>query len=151
MKVNAKEYLEQSRRIRQEIVWINRQIEEIETSLGYHPIQLDDSGASKSNYREDKMSESLAKVADLYADLQKKKADLIIKDEEIHRQIDKLEDIREREVLRLRYLERHPRRTIAPLGWRAIGFRLGYTAEGARYIHDKAIKKLDKIINSTET
>jgi DNA-directed RNA polymerase specialized sigma subunit len=149
--MNAKEYLEQSRRIRQEIVWINRQIEEIETSLGYHPIQLDDSGASKSNYREDKMSESLAKVADLYADLQKKKADLIIKDEEIHRQIDKLEDIREREVLRLRYLERHPRRTIAPLGWRAIGFRLGYTAEGARYIHDKAIKKLDKIINSTET
>lgn len=144
--MNAKEYLEQSRRIRQEIVWINRQIEEIETSLGYHPIQLDDSGASKSNYREDKMSESLAKVADLYSDCQKKKADLIIKDEEIHRQIDKLEDIREREVLRLRYLERHPRRTIAPLGWRAIGFRLGYTAEGVRKIHSKAIKDLSEIL-----
>lgn len=149
--MSAKEFLEGSRRIRQEIIWINRQIEEIETSLGYHPIQLDDSGASKSNYREDKMCESLAKVADLYSDLQKKKADLIIKDEEIHKTVDKLEDIREREVLKLRYLERHPRRLIAPLGWRSIGFRLGYTAEGARYIHDKAIKKLDKIINSTET
>ena len=144
--MNAKEYLEQSRRIRQEIVWINRQIEEIETSLGYHPIQLDDSGASKSNYREDKMSESLAKVADLYSDLQRKKADLIIKDEEIHRQIDKLEDIREREVLRLRYLERHPRRIIAPLGWRQIGFRMGYTAEGVRKIHAKAIKNLTEIL-----
>ena len=100
--MNAKEFLEGSRRIRQEIIWINRQIEEIETSLGYHPIELDDSGASKSNYREDKMSESLAKVADLYSDLQRKKADLIIKDEEIHAEINKLEDIREREVLRLR-------------------------------------------------
>lgn len=149
--MNAKEYLEQSRGIRQEIIWINRQIEEIETSLGYHPIQLDDSGASKSNYREDKMSESLAKVADLYADLQKKKADLIIKDEEIHNQIDKLEDIREREVLKLRYLERHPRRLIAPLGWRAIGFRLGYTAEGVRKIHSKAIKDLSEILKSTES
>lgn len=149
--MNAKDFLEGSRRIRQEIIWINRQIEEIETSLGYHPIQLDDSGASKSNYREDKMSEALSKVADLYADLQKKKAELIIKDEEIHKKVDELDDIREREVLRLRYLERHPRRLIAPLGWRAIGFRLGYTAEGARYIHDKAIRKLNKIINSTET
>lgn len=149
--MTAKEYLEQSRRIRQEIVWIKRQIEEIETSLGYHPIQLDDSGASKSNYREDKMSESLAKVADLYSDLQKKKADLIIKDEEIHDQVIKLEDIREREVLKLRYLERHPRRAIAPLGWRAIGFRLGYTAEGVRKIHSKALKNLSEILKSTES
>lgn len=149
--MNAKEFLEGSRKIRQEIIWINRQIEEIETSLGYHPIQLDDSGASKTNYRGDQMSEALSKVADLYTDLQGKKAELIIKDEEIHKKVDQLDDIREREVLRLRYLERHPRKIIAPLGWRQIGFRMGYTAEGVRYIHDKAIKKLDKIINSTET
>lgn len=149
--MTAREYLEQSRRIRQEIVWINRQIEEIETSLGYHPIQLDDSGASKSNYREDKMSEALSKVADLYAEIQIKKADLIAKDEEIHRQVNKLDDIREREVLRLRYLERHPRRTLAPLGWRQIGFRMGYTAEGVRKIHSKAMKNLEKILKSTES
>ena len=97
------------------------------------------------------MSESLAKVADLYSDLQRKKADLIIKDEEIHAEINKLEDIREREVLRLRYLERHPRRLIAPLGWRAIGFRLGYTAEGVRKIHAKALKNLSEILKSTES
>lgn len=149
--MNAKEYLEQSRKIRQEIIWINRQIEEIETSLGYHPIQLDDSGASKSNYRGDQMSEALSKVADLYTDLQGKKAELIIKDEEIHKKVDQLDDIREREVLRLRYLERHPRRLIAPLGWRAIGFRLGYTAEGVRKIHNKALKNLSKILKSTES
>lgn len=144
--MNAKEFLEGSRRIRQEIIWINRQIEEIETSLGYHPIELDDSGASKSNYREDKLSESLAKVADLYADLQRKKVELIIMDERIHEEVNKLEDIREREVLRLRYLERHPRRIIAPLGWRQIGFRMGYTAEGVRKIHAKAIKNLNEIL-----
>lgn len=149
--MTAREYLEQSRRIRQEIAWVNRQIEEIETSLGYHPIQLDDSGASKSNYREDKMSEALSKVADLYAEIQIKKADLIAKDEEIHRQVNKLDDIREREVLRLRYLERHPRRTLAPLGWRQIGFRMGYTAEGVRKIHSKAMKNLEKILKSTES
>ncbi len=144
--MNAKEFLEGSRKIRQEIIWINRQIEEIETSLGYHPIQLDDSGASKSNYRGDQMSEALSKVADLYTDLQGKKAELIIKDEEIHKQVDRLDDIREREVLRLRYLERHPRKIIAPLGWRQIGFRMGYTAEGVRKIHSKAIKNLNEIL-----
>lgn len=144
--MNAKEFLEGSRKIRQEIIWINRQIEEIETSLGYHPIQLDDSGASKSNYRSDQMSEALSKVADLYTDLQGKKAELIIKDEEIHKKVDQLDDIREREVLRLRYLERHPRRIIAPLGWRQIGFRMGYTAEGVRKIHAKAIKNLTEIL-----
>lgn len=144
--MNAKEFLEGSRKIRQEIIWINRQIEEIETSLGYHPIQLDDSGASKSNYRSDQMSEALSKVADLYTDLQGKKAELIIKDEEIHEKVDQLDDIREREVLRLRYLERHPRRIIAPLGWRQIGFRMGYTAEGVRKIHSKAIKNLTEIL-----
>lgn len=148
--MNAKEFLEGSRKIRQEIIWINRQIEEIETSLGYHPIQLDDSGASKSNYREDKLSESLAKVADLYADLQTKKAELIIMDEEIHKKVDQLSDIREREVLRLRYLERHPRRIIAPLGWRQIGFRMGYTAEGVRKIHAKAIKNLNEILKEVD-
>lgn len=148
--MNAKEFLEGSRKIRQEIIWINRQIEEIETSLGYHPIQLDDSGASKSNYREDKLSDSLAKVADLYSDLQKKKAELIIMDEEIHKKVDELSDIREREVLRLRYLERHPRRIIAPLGWRQIGFRMGYTAEGVRKIHAKAIKNLNEILKGVE-
>lgn len=144
--MNAKEFLEGSRKIRQEIIWINRQIEEIETSLGYHPIQLDDSGASKSNYRSDQMSEALSKVADLYTDLQEKKAELIIKDEEIHKKVDQLDDIREREVLRLRYLERHPRKIIAPLGWRQIGFRMGYTAEGVRKIHSKAIKNLTEIL-----
>ena len=145
--MNAKEFLEGSRKIRQEIIWINRQIEEIETSLGYHPIQLDDSGASKTNYRGDQMSEALSKVADLYTDLQGKKAELIIKDEEIHKKVDQLDDIREREVLRLRYLERHPRKIIAPLGWRQIGYRMGYTAEGVRKIHSKAIKNLTEILN----
>lgn len=149
--VGAKEYLEQSRRIRQDIAWINSQIERIETSLGYHPLQLDDSGASKSNYRGDKMCDALSKVADLYTDIQNKKAELILKDEEIHTQVNKLDDPRESEVLIYRYLVRHPRKPTAPLGWRAIGFRMGYTAEGVRKLHNKAIKDFEELLKSTDS
>ena len=147
--MNAKEYLEQSRKIRQEIIWISRQIEKIETELGYHLLQLDDTGGSHSNFKEDKMSKLLSEVGDLYTDLNRRKAQLILKDEEIYKTVSKLEG-KEREVLVLRYLTVHPKKTFAPLGWRQIGFRMGYTAEGARYIHDKALKDLGKII-STET
>ena len=149
--MTVREFLEGARRIRRDIFWINRQIEEIETSLGYHPIQLDDTGARKSNYREDKLSESLSKVADLYADLQARKADLILKNSEIDSAICKLDDTKEREVLRLRYLERHPKKPLAPLGWRKIGDKLGYTGEGARKLHDRAIKNLSTKLKSTES
>lgn len=148
--MTAKEYLEQSRLIRQEIVWINRQIEEIETSLGYHPLQLDDSGASKASVT-DKVGDKLAKVADLYTDLTQKKGELILKDEEIHQAINLLEDPQERMVLWYRYLERHPHKVTAPLGWRTIGFRMGYTAEGARHIHTRALKNFANCIKKTES
>ena len=140
--MTAKEYLEQSRVIRLEILWINRQIEEIETSLGPHPIQLDDSGASKSNYHEDDMSERLSKVGDLYTELTDRKAKLILKNEEIHNAI-ATSGLKTsyQNVLNLRYLTINPRRPISPLGWKSIGFRMGISAEAARKMHIRALKE----------
>lgn len=144
--MTAKEYLEQSRKIRQEIVWINKQIEEIETSLGYHPMQLDDSGASKSNFVPDKMCEALSKVGDLYTDLNEKKAELVIKNNEIYSRLELLEDVSEREVLRLRYLERHPLRPLYPIGWVLIARKMNYSKQGIIKLHSRALKHFGEVL-----
>lgn len=150
--MTAKEYLEQTRRIRLEIGRLNDQIETIRTDVGsYHPIQIDDTGASHLNYRTDKLSEKMAQVVDLCAELEEKKAGLILKEAEIRRKVSQMTDPKEIEVLTLRYLTIYPRKPFAPIGWKSIGYRMGYSAEGARYIHDKALKSFAKILNSTET
>jgi len=149
--MTAKEYLEQIRQIRQEISFINQHIESIRTECEYHPIQLDSTGGSHLNYRTDKLSEKMAEVVDLTRELEEKRAEWILKESEIRKTVDKLSNPSEREVLVLRYMAIHPRKPYAPLGWKTIGFRMGYTAEGARKIHDKALKNFDKIINCTES
>ncbi len=150
--MTAKEYLEQTRRIRLEIIHLNEQIETIRTDVGsYHPIQIDDTGASHLNYRTDKLSEKMAQVVDLCTELEEKKAGLILKEAEIRRNVSRITDPKEKEVLVLRYLTIHPRRPFAPIGWKTIGYRMGYSAEGARYLHDKALRDFTKILNSTET
>lgn len=149
--MTAKEYLEQYRKGKMQMIWIARQIEKIETELGYHPIQLDDSGASHLNYREDKFAEKMAEVGDLYNDLNLAKEKLILTEGEIWKKVGQIEDIREQKVLMLRYLTIHPKRPYAPIGWRDIGFRMGYSAEGARHLHDRALKNFSKILKLTES
>ena len=152
--MTAKEYLMQYRDIQEEIACITEQIEEIESLLEYHPVQLDDSGASKSNYKEDKMSACMAEVADLYSDLAEKNAKLILKKQEIREMVDKLkEHPRERELLMLRYLTAHPKRLYAPLGWKEISRRMNYSLEGLKKVHARALgylqDELDKVPLST--
>jgi DNA-directed RNA polymerase specialized sigma subunit len=150
--MTAKEYLEQVRQIRQEIIRLGEQIETIRTDVGsYHPIQLDDTGASHLNYRTDKLSEKMAAVVDLCSELEDKKADLILQEAFIRKLVSMLSDPREREVLTLRYLTIHPRKPFAPIGWKQIGFRMGYSAEGARHLHDRALKSFSQIIKKTES
>lgn len=143
--MNAKEYLLQYRDIQEEIASIMGQIEEIESFLGYHPVQLDNVGGSRSNYREDKMSEYLSKVADLYAELQEKNAKLILKKQEIREKVELLKEYpNEREVLMLRYLTIHPKRAYAPIGWKEIGRRMNYSPEGLKKIHSRALNHLQE-------
>ena len=114
--------------------------------LGYHPVQLDDSGASKSNYREDKMSTCMAEVADLYTELREKNAKLILKKQEIRENVSQLVNPNEREVLDLRYLTKHPKRDYAPIGWKEISKRMNYSVQNVQKIHVSALKHMQEII-----
>lgn len=146
--MTAKEYLLQYRDIQEEIGYIMQQIEEIESLLGYKSIQLDDSGASKSNFREDKMSTYLAEVGDLYSELTVKNAKLILKKQEIREMVDHLKDHpQERELLTLRYLTAHPKRLYAPLGWKEISRRMNYSLEGLKKVHARALTYLQDELN----
>lgn len=141
--MTAKEYLLQYRDIQEKIACIIEQIQEIESLLDYHPVQLDDSGASKSNFREDKMSSCMAEVADLYSELCEENAKLILKKQEIRETVDRLKDHpRERELLMLRYLTAHPKRLYAPLGWKEISRRMNYSLEGLKKVHSRALNYL---------
>jgi DNA-directed RNA polymerase specialized sigma subunit len=135
--MNAKEYLEQYRSIRLKMVQLNDRILSIETEVAsYHPRQLDDSGASHLNYREDKIIKAMTRIESL----EEKKGRLLLKADEIKENIGKVEDPLESMVLWLRYIEPHPNKSYAPLGWREIGKRINYSQEGAKKIHTRALK-----------
>ena len=139
--MNAKEYLEQYRSIRLKIVQLNDRILSIETEVAsYHPRQLDDSGASHLNYREDKIIKAMTRIESL----EEKKEKLLLKADEIKENIGKVEDPLESMVLWLRYVEPHPSKAYAPLGWREIGKKINYSQEGAKKIHLRALKHLSE-------
>lgn len=144
--MNAKEYLEQYRLIKQEIVKLNEQINTIYTEVAsYHPIQLDDSGASHLNFREDKTSEKVAEIVDLTVELDERLKVLYAKEIEIKKKVLQLDDAQEREVLFLRYLTPHPKRLYAPLGWNEICSRMKYSRQGILRLHQRALKHFTEI------
>ena len=61
--MNARTFLLQSLVIRESLQYISERIEKLEADLGYHPLQLDDSGASKASV-DDKVGDKLAEIAD---------------------------------------------------------------------------------------
>lgn len=146
--MNAKEYLERYRTIRLGILQYNERISMINTEVAsYHPIQLDDSGASHLNYREDKILKAMEKIETL----EERKYKLVLKGDEIKENIGKVSDPLENTVLWLRYIEPHPKRPLSPLGWRTIGNKIGYSQEGAKHIHTRALKHFAEILNQTES
>lgn len=145
--MTAKEYLEQVRSYRQEIIQLSEQIETIRTDVSsYHPLQLDDTGASHLNYRTDKLSEKMAAVVDLYIELEDRRADLILKEAEIRKKVSDLSDPGERELLTLRYLTINPRRVYAPIGWKEIARKMSYSVEGVKKIHKRSLLHFSEII-----
>jgi hypothetical protein len=144
--MTAKEYLEQARKIRQEIVLLNEQIQTMFSEVAsYHPIQLDDSGASHLNYREDKTAEKVAEILDLTDDMNDRLKELYSKEIEIRHKVLELKEPQEREVLILRYLTPHPKKSFAPLGWCEIGSRMNYTKQGVIKLHARALKHFAEI------
>ena len=146
--MNAREYLMQSLRIRESLHYINERIEKLKTDLEYHPKELDDSGASHLNYREDKFSEKMAEIADLEAEWEQKRIDLEKKNAEIRETVESLPNAEYVAVLTARYLTENRRTPCRLNSWVAVAFKLGMTSEEAvKQKHKRALRALQKIIS----
>ena len=146
--MNAREYLMQSLRIRESLHYINERIEKLKTDLEYHPKELDDSGASHLNYREDKFADKMAEIADLETEWEQKRIDLERKNAEIRETVESLPNAEYVAVLTARYLTENKRTPCRLNSWVAVAFKLGMTSEEAvKQKHKRALRALQKIIS----
>lgn len=143
--MNAKQYLLQSIRIRESLFYIKQRIEKLETDLGYHPKQLDDSGASKASGANDKVGDTLAEIADLEDEWLAKRMELEKKNEEIRTFIETLDNPTYRAVLSYRYIHENPRFPTRLNSWVTVAFKVGLANEDtARITHNRALRILEK-------
>lgn len=146
--MNARDYLLQSIRIREHILYISERIEKLETDLGYHPKQLDDSGASKASGANDKVGDTLAEIADLKTEWEEKRVALERKNEEIRSTVETLQNPEYVAVLTARYLTENKRTPCRLNSWVAVAFKLGMTSEEAvKQKHKRALRALQKILS----
>ena len=142
--MNAKTYLTQSLRIREKLRYIRERIMKLEADLGYHPIQLDDSGASKGTVT-DKTTEKLAEIVDLEAEWERKRFELEKKNDEIRATIESLSNPEYVAVLTERYITENKKYPCRLNPWVAVAFKLGMTSEEAvKQKHKRAIRELEK-------
>lgn len=142
--MGAKEFLLQSVRIREKLFYYKERIEKLETDLGYHPLQLDDSGASKASVT-DKVGDKLAEIADLEKEMVEKRIELEKKNEEIRNLIETLDNPTYRAVLSYRYIHENPRFPTRLNSWVTVAFKVGLANEDtARISHNRALRILNK-------
>lgn len=147
--MTVREYLMQSLKIRGSLSDIQDRIEKLKTDLEYHPVQLDDSGASHLNYREDKFSEKMAEIAEIETEWMEKRAELERKNNEIIAFIDQLDNAEYISVLKQRYIAENRRNPARLNSWVAIAFKLGMTSEEAvKQKHKRAIRSLEKYLSA---
>ncbi len=147
--MTTREYLMQSVKIRQTLSYLQDRAEKLKTDLEYHPVQLDDSGASHLNYREDKFSEKMAEIADIETEWMERRAELEQKNNEIKAFIDRLDNAEYIAVLTQRYITENKRYPARLNSWVAIAFKLGMTSEEAvKQKHKRAIRSLEKYLSA---
>lgn len=147
--MTIREYLLQSVKIRQNLSYLQDRAEKLKTDLEYHPVQLDDSGASHLNYREDKFSEKMAEIADIETEWMERRAELEQKNNEIKAFIDRLDNAEYIAVLTQRYITENKRYPARLNSWVAIAFKLGMTSEEAvKQKHKRAIRSLEKYLSA---
>ena len=147
-KMSAKQYLLQSVKIRERMAYLRERIEKIEADLGYHPLQLDDSGASKATVT-DKVGDKLAELADLESEYKAELVNLEKKNAEIRNAVEIIENPEYRAVLTARYLTENKRYPCRLNAWVAVAFSLGMASEEAvKQKHKRAMKIFEKILNS---
>lgn len=144
--MTAKQYLLQSIKIRERALFLRERIEKINAELGPHPLQLDDSGASKATVT-DKVGDKLAELADMLSEYEAELVALERKNDEIRRMVERVENPEYRAVLTARYLTENKRFPCRLNTWVAIAFSLGMTSEEAvKQKHKRAIRVFEKIL-----
>lgn len=146
--MTAKQYLMQSVLIREKMTYISERIDKLHADLGYHPQQLDNSGASHLNYREDQMLKFAAELDELEHEWEVKRVELEKKNNEIREFIETLDNPEYVAVLTQRYITENKRYPARLNTWVAIAFKLGLTSEEAvKQKHKRALLKLEKNFN----
>lgn len=146
--MTAKQYLLQSIKIRERALFLRERIEKINAELGPHPLQLDDSGASKAMVT-DKVGNKLAELADMQSEYEAELVALERKNDEIRRMVERVENPEYRAVLTARYLTENKRFPCRLNTWVAIAFSLGMTSEEAvKQKHKRAVRVFEKILRS---
>lgn len=144
--MTAKQYLLQSIKIRERALFLRERIEKINAELGPHPLQLDDSGASKATVT-DKVGDKLAELADMQSEYEAELVALERKNDEIRRMVERVENPEYRAVLTARYLTENKRFPCRLNTWVAIAFSLGMTSEEAvKQKHKRAVRVFEKIL-----
>lgn len=142
--MNGKDYLMQAVRIRRQIYHIRLRCEELRTKLGYHPLQLDDTGASKASVT-DKVGNTLAELCDWDKEYTIQVEELHKKLEEISGKVDQMENPRYAELLHWRYLTENKQNPTKQTSWITIAYKMGLSNERAAItMHGRALKDFEK-------
>lgn len=143
--MTAKEYLEQAVVIRRRIYRIKQRCNELSAKLGYHPLQLDDSGASKASIT-DKVGDTLAELADWGKEYENEVCQLMKKLDEISNLVDQIGNVKYSEVLNWRYLTENKKNPCKKVDWITIAYKMSLPNENAAWaMHRRALKEFEKI------
>lgn len=146
--MTAEQFLLQSVRIREKLRNIYERKMKLEADLGYHPKQLDDSGASKGTMT-DKTTDTLAEIVDLESEWEKVRFSLERKNNEIRQELERLDNVEYIAVLTERYITENTVRPCRLNSWVAVAFKLGLPNEdSARMMKNRALKAFEKKFKS---
>lgn len=142
--MTAKDYLMQGLRIRRQIYHIHQRCEELRAKLGYHPLQLDDSGASKASVT-DKVGDALAELCDWDKEYECQVTELKKKLDEISGKVDQMDNPRYAELLTWRYLTENRQNPTKQTSWITIAYKMGLSNERAAItMHGRALREFEK-------
>ena len=144
--MTAKEYLLQASDIRMQIHHIRLRCEELRAKLDYHPLQLDDSGASKASVT-DKVGDALAELCDWDKEYEDQVCELKKVLDEISVKINQMPNKRYAELLRWRYLEENKKEPSRLNPWITIAYKMDLANERvAITLHGRALEEFEKIM-----
>lgn len=144
--MTPKEYLSQANDIRMQIHHIKLRCEELRAKLDYHPLQLDDSGASKASVT-DKVGDALAELCDWDKEYEDQVCELKKVLDEMAGKINRMPNKRYAELLRWRYLEENKKEPSRLNPWITVAYKMDLANERvAITLHGRALEEFEKIM-----